>query len=373
MIQIQRSDIKLINDLSSRTYTGLSLKSNSTDLERESFQSIKQKLKEIASYFSLKYGELYGSFEVNASPEANPMTRGNTLNVVWSTFFKGATNKQYAAQISFVIERLKPHLNLGFYFGRASTHSLKEETKAELTNRLLLLGNELANSIENNPDLLRKYNSLFDYGFTAYINEAPVLPQDWIDAIKHTPQNCQITAKLLPNDLDVIENSTIDAYVSHIIFLMSAIRGIEDEVITPFVKPMTPEQRAKQAERLAEIGNKGELFIMEFERIKLKELGTDNAKYPKHVALESSSYGYDILSIDENKKELFIEVKSTTRQRDDYGAKRFFLSTHEFDVYKENDSQYKLYRVYNVENEPILEILDFKDIKKESDGYICTY
>lgn len=310
MEQIQKADLKLINDLSARTYTGLSLSSNSTKIERDRFKLIKNKLKTISTSFSSKYEESFGPFKVNVSPEANPMTRGNTLNVVWSTFFKGAENKQYAAQISFVIERLSPYLNIGFYFGRASSHSLSDEVKTELTNRLSLLGRELASSIENNSDLLAKYNSLFDFGFTAYVNETPVLPQDWLNAIKTSPQNCQITARIYPNDFDIIESSSIDSYISQIIFLMSAIRGTEDDKVTPFIKPLTPEQRAKQAERLAEIGNMGEEYILKLEEQKLNELGFLNSNYPRHVALESASYGYDILSLDKNKEEIFIEVKN---------------------------------------------------------------
>ncbi len=65
-------------------------------------------------------------------------------------------------------------------------------------------------------------------------------------------------------------------------------------------KPLTPEQRAKQAERRAIIGHKGEVFVMKSEKQKLTELGLATNGYPKHVALESMSYGYDILSKDEN-------------------------------------------------------------------------
>ena len=51
---------------------------------------------------------------------------------------------------------------------------------------------------------------------------------------------------------------------------MNAINNVKT---IPIVKPLTPEQSAKRAERLAEIGNKGELYIMECERSRIKKNG----------------------------------------------------------------------------------------------------
>lgn len=68
-----------------------------------------------------------------------------------------------------------------------------------------------------------------------------------------------------------------------------------------------------------------------------------------------------------------MKLKTTTRRKVDYGAKRFFLSTNEFEVFKKNKRQFKLYRVYDIENAPSFEKLDLETIEKKSDGYICTY
>ena len=48
---------------------------------------------------------------------------GTNFKRVWSGIFKGAENKQYAAQISFVMNPNEACLDVGFYFGRASGHS----------------------------------------------------------------------------------------------------------------------------------------------------------------------------------------------------------------------------------------------------------
>ena len=195
---------------------------------------------------------------------------------------------------------------------------------------------------------------------------------EWTSAIRETPENSQIIAKIYPNDFGVIENSTLDFYVAQIAFLMSAISS-EGDTSIPIIKPLTPEQSAKKAERLAEIGNKGELFIMNNETSKLRSLEFNDSDYPKHVALESTAYGYDIASLDKNKEEIFIEVKTTTRSLDDSSSKHFFLSSHEYKTYEKNKSKYKLYRVYDIENTPSFEELDLKNIKREADGYICKY
>ena len=82
-------------------------------------------------------------------------------------------------------------------------------------------------------------------------------------------------------------------------------------------------------QRLAQIGLKGELFIMDSEKNKLKQAGITDTYYPKHVALESMSSGYDVASIDENGNKIFIEVKTTTRRKEDINSKIFFISSNE--------------------------------------------
>lgn len=366
---ITREDLALINNLSSRTYTGLTLSSNTTEEERSSFSAVKLKMKRIAEYFALRYSN-YGPFITNVSPEANPITRGNTLNYVWSTFFKGATNKQYSAQMSFVIDKENECLNVGFYFGSASAHSLSEAQRNILENNLSNLGRNLSNVLANNDEILSKYNSLFDLGFTPYIGGLPALPNDWRNGIITETPNSRIYARIFPNDFGIIESSTIDFYISQIIFLMASINAAN---LNPIVTPLTPEQWAKKAERNAQIGLEGELFVLRNEAERLINLGVNRIGYPKHVALESNHYGFDILSLDSAGNEIFIEVKTTTRKRNDPNSNCFFMSNNEYNVYLQNKVQYKLHRVYDVENTPEFDELNLEELTQESDGYKFTY
>lgn len=369
MEQITKEDLELINNLSSREYYDNSLSSNTTYKEKEHFFNIKKKLKALASLFAEKYNPQYGPFISDVS-SGNPLTRGGRLNRLWSVFFKGSSNKQYAAQISFVMNPNEPCLDVGFYFGRASAHSLLAKQKNKLENGLRLLGENLANAIINNEFIKSQYVSLFEYGFYPYSQGERVNEEKWIKIIHDNPKNTQIIAKIYPNNFGIIENSTIDAYVAQVIFLMNCIENYSNSTILP---PQTPEQRAKRAERLAQIGLEGELFILQQEKEKLKKFNINHNKYPRHVALESDLFGYDILSLDEYGNEIFIEVKTTTRKKEDFGARNFFLSTNEFNVYKDNKTKYKLYRVYDAENSPYFEELDIEKMEIVPEGYIMRY
>ena len=110
-IKIYKSDIHLVMDLASRVYKNNTLKSNSSEEEQASYKLIRQKMGDVADYFRDKYNSSYGPFESDRN-SGNPITiGGNKLGTVWSTIYKGADNKQYAAQISFVINKIAHHTN----------------------------------------------------------------------------------------------------------------------------------------------------------------------------------------------------------------------------------------------------------------------
>lgn len=369
MEPITIDDLKFINELSKRKYPGKTLKSNTNEFEQIKFNSVKSKLKDIALYFAKKHESFYGPFSTNVSPEANPITLGNTLHNVWSTLFKGSSNKQYAAQISFVIEKESPYLNVGFYFGRSSTRSKKQNEKIVLERELKKLGLELSQTLQNNSEFRNPYDSLFEIGFNAYSN-GEVLPDKWINSIKYNPENSQITVKVYPNEFGIIENSILDFYVSQIVFFMSAITSDNSE---KKIKPLTPEQSAKKAERNAQIGLKGELFILKYETERLNKLGLLRKGYPKHLALESTHYGFDILSLDDDGNDQFIEVKTTTRKKEDPLSKQFYITNNEYNVLGNNKNKYKIKRVYDIENIANVDDLNIDLMERIPNGYVVSY
>lgn len=373
MEPINLDDLVLVNNLSSRTYTDNKLLSNATEEEKTHLGKVTNKLKILANYFSDKYNQSYGSFETSVTTGNAIAIGGTNFKRVWSGIFKGAENKQYAAQISFVMNPHETCLDVGFYFGRASGHSFDKEQRTIFEDKLNKLGVSLSSNIINSEYLKERYNSLFDFGFTSYYNGKPVLADEWIINIQSKPKNSHIIAKIYPNDFNIVEYSTIDSYVSQVIFLMGAIENQSNQNKPPIVKPLTPEQRAKQAERFSQIGLKGELYVMKYENEKLRKLNIKIKDYPRHVALESMSYGYDILSKNENLQDIFIEVKTTTRTKEDKNSRQFFISTNEFEVFSGNKEKYRLYRVYDIENSPSLELLDLEQVNKRTDGFIVEY
>ena len=98
------------------------------------------------------------------------------------------------------------------------------------------------------------------------------------------------------------------------------------------------------------IGYEGELIALEYEKERIKELGYD-ISLVKHVSMISDSFGYDILSTDEDNNDLYIEVKSTTRLQTDPMASEFHISNNEYQFYLNNKNRYRLYRVFGVRTE----------------------
>lgn len=93
------------------------------------------------------------------------------------------------------------------------------------------------------------------------------------------------------------------------------------------------------------IGNFGEQLVFKYEQEKLKKQGSK--KEPKYVALTDDTKGFDILSFDENDKEIYIEVKTTT-----YSCETsFFITAGELRKSVEANEKYRLYRVYDYSEE----------------------
>lgn len=98
-----------------------------------------------------------------------------------------------------------------------------------------------------------------------------------------------------------------------------------------------------------EVGLRGEGLVLAYERKRLLSLGKESlAEKIKWASRESDSYGFDVLSFDEDGGRRLIEVKSTKEGADC----PFFLSRNELRVSREEKDRYWLYRVIDCYESP---------------------
>lgn len=93
------------------------------------------------------------------------------------------------------------------------------------------------------------------------------------------------------------------------------------------------------------IGDLGELLVLQYEQEKLKSLGISKQPEQKSKS-EGDGLGYDILSYNENGKEIFIEVKTTVRNYDT----PFFITRNELERSKQENEHFFLYRLYDFDD-----------------------
>ena len=108
----------------------------------------------------------------------------------------------------------------------------------------------------------------------------------------------------------------------------------------PIIKA-SPEFYKQLADKKMEIGFKGELLVLEYERQRIIEEGENPKNKIRHISVEDGDgFGYDICSF-ENGKEIYIEVKTTTGS---FWSNLFFTQ-NEYSKMDKYGEQYYLYRV----------------------------
>lgn len=104
----------------------------------------------------------------------------------------------------------------------------------------------------------------------------------------------------------------------------------------------------KENRLLKKLGDMGEDLVLKFEQKRLREAGLNSqAKKAKRVSLDSDSWGYDILSFNDDKTERYIEVKATRAKP---GTANFFLTLNELNTAKEKQENYYIYMVYDIQS-----------------------
>lgn len=112
---------------------------------------------------------------------------------------------------------------------------------------------------------------------------------------------------------------------------------------------------AKRDEANRKLGKAGEEFVLDLERVRLKNLGrSDLADRIEWVAKDvGDGFGYDIGSFEADGKPTCIEVKTTTAGK----SVPFFLTAAELEASKRLGKRYRLFRVFNFGKEPRVYVL----------------
>ncbi|MCA0365702.1 MAG: DUF3883 domain-containing protein [Bacteroidetes bacterium] len=126
------------------------------------------------------------------------------------------------------------------------------------------------------------------------------------------------------------------------------IRNMENKITSSSFKTTKTDFVQKNIDN-KRIGYLGELFVIEYEKEKLKKLNKPNlAKKVRHISeTDGDGAGYDIASFDENGTPIYIEVKTTK------GAMNstFYISKTELEKSKIEKDNYYLYRVHHFDFE----------------------
>lgn len=99
------------------------------------------------------------------------------------------------------------------------------------------------------------------------------------------------------------------------------------------------------------IGDRGEELVLINELKKVNKWGLleELVSQVRRVSLESDDYGYDILSYDKNGNELYLEVKTTKQNKNDFS---FILTQNELRHAKMYGSAYCIVIVFDILNKP---------------------
>ncbi|NCT55020.1 DUF3883 domain-containing protein, partial [Candidatus Falkowbacteria bacterium] len=132
-------------------------------------------------------------------------------------------------------------------------------------------------------------------------------------------------------------------------------RGSPDNYQT-FSKSFLDKQKKND-----EIGKKGEKFVLDEERKRLKKLNINShGKEPKNMS--NTNAGYDILSYNKDGSDRYIEVKSSTSKK----LTSFFITEHELEIAKNYRENYYIYIVTDVSGKkPKIRIINNPDFSND--------
>lgn len=153
------------------------------------------------------------------------------------------------------------------------------------------------------------------------------------------------------NHLHILTQDVIYAAVEHLSIEPTPVVSIKLSVTDENYSAMTiiPSLQGafinhiQNAERNKRIGNLGELFILEWEERRLRNVGVSNPRIVHDAANLGDGLGYDISAYSEDVLVRYIEVKTTTGPI----TQPFFITASELKRSQDDARRFYLYRVFN--------------------------
>lgn len=135
----------------------------------------------------------------------------------------------------------------------------------------------------------------------------------------------------------------------------SYTNGSEIVEYHPDVKTIQRTDYIAKQRTNSKIGNAGEEWVRKtYEPARLKRAGLEKlSKKIDWVSKKSDAYGYDILSYDTDGEPIYIEVKTTNGSLES----EFYISDYELAASRHFGDRYRLYRVYDFENGPKIQVI----------------
>lgn len=228
-------------------------------------------------------------------------------------------------------------------------------SKAEHRRALLpLLQNRTEGSVEfkhqNISAVLAKYGMPYINGYKPAWNYQRLLEEIVLSRIsKELEKSFEVFASSLP----LIKNNIAFNSFEQSPPEKQPISTSEPEIIyrTPVkINYIEREQSNKM------IGNTGEKLVLEYEKWRLINAGKESfADQIEWVAnTQGDGLGFDILSKNANGTDRYIEVKSTKLTKE----APFYFSQNELMFSRDKKSNYHLYRVFNLKDDPKVFVLD---------------
>lgn len=150
----------------------------------------------------------------------------------------------------------------------------------------------------------------------------------------------------------IVDKSTKPARFCAITGLSDNITTLPEEEVRKRISRKTQKERKGRIvdwnavdEKRTLLGLLGEQFVFEHERDAVSRFDEKSVERVIHLsAKQGDGFGYDIVSVNEQGKSVFIEVKTTTGKSET----PFYMSRTEKEFFEENeDNNAYVYRVYN--------------------------